>query len=58
MVALVSHKQAKKAFDVALQYNEENESFSPMDIFKKWRNIVAKFRLSSAKQKNFTDFFH
>ena len=25
---------------------------------KKWRKIAAKSKLSSAKQKNITDFFH
>ncbi|CAG2055284.1 unnamed protein product [Timema podura] len=46
--ARVSHMQAKKAFDVALQYIKQNESSTSMDILwiKEWRNIAAKSRLS------------
>ena len=44
--ARVSHMEAKNAFDVALQYIEQNSSSTPMDILwiKKWRNIAAKSR--------------
>lgn len=57
--ARVSHTDAKQAFDVALQYIEQNSTSTPMDILwiKKWRNIASQSRLSSAKQKNITDFF-
>lgn len=57
--ARISHTDAKNAFDVALQYIEQNPTSTPMDILwiKKWRDTAAKSRISSAKQKSITDFF-
>lgn len=57
--ARISHTDAKNAFDIALQYIEQNPTSTPMDILwiKKWRNTAAKCRTSSAKQKSITDFF-
>lgn len=55
----ISHTEAKNAFDIALQYIEQNSTSTPMDILwiNKWRNIAAKSRITSAKQKSITDFF-
>lgn len=55
----ISHTDAKNAFDIALQYIEQNPTSTPMDILwiKKWRDTAAKSRISSAKQKSITDFF-
>ncbi|VEN43486.1 unnamed protein product [Callosobruchus maculatus] len=55
----ISHTDAKNAFDIALQYIEQNPTSTPMDILwiKKWRDTAAKSRISCAKQKSITDFF-
>ncbi|KAL4703969.1 hypothetical protein ACJJTC_000355 [Scirpophaga incertulas] len=55
----ISHTDAKNAFDIALQYIEQNPSSTPMDVLwiNKWRDTAAKSRISSAKQKSITDCF-
>lgn len=55
----ISHNDAKNAFDIALQYIEQNPTSTPMDVLwiKKWRDTAAKSRITSAKQKCITDFF-
>lgn len=55
----ISHTDAKNAFEIGLQYIEQNPASTPMDILwiKNWRNIAAKSRISSCKQKSITDFY-
>lgn len=55
----ISHTAAKEAFEIAMKYIEQNPNATPMDVMciKKWRDISAKARLTSLRQKNITDFF-
>lgn len=56
---VVTHSEAKDAFDIALKYLEQNPRATPMDVLwaKKWRDVSAKSRLGKLKQKSIKDFF-
>ncbi len=55
----ISPTDTKNAFDISLQYIEQNSTSTPVGILwiKKWKNTAFKSGISSIKQKSITDFF-
>lgn len=55
----ISHGDGVRAIETAMRYIEQQEEVTGMDIMmlQRWRDLAAKKRQSSGKQKKISDFF-